>query len=78
MRTRWQKQIGLPGIDGYEVARRLRQQGDLEGAVVAAITGYGGAEDRRRSAEAGFQHHFTKPIDPDALHRLLNDVPETG
>jgi PAS domain S-box-containing protein len=62
--------IGLPEMDGYEVARRLRESGHA-GAVIIAISGYGREEDRRRSREAGFNHHLSKPLDHDALLTLL-------
>jgi CheY-like chemotaxis protein len=61
--------IGLPGMDGYEVARRLR--GEASGPLLVALTGYGQDEDRRRSREAGFHHHLVKPVDPEELERLL-------
>jgi PAS domain S-box-containing protein len=63
--------IGLPGMNGYEVARRLRQDADLGEAVLIAVTGYGQDEDRRRSEEAGFDYHVTKPVDPEDLQRLM-------
>jgi PAS domain S-box-containing protein len=63
--------IGLPGMSGYEVARQLRQRPQFEKALLVAVTGYGQDEDRRRSGEAGFDHHLTKPVDPDTLHALL-------
>jgi PAS domain S-box-containing protein len=63
--------IGMPGMDGYEVARRMRQQPGLQNIVLVALTGWGQQEDRRRTAEAGFNHHLVKPLDPDALERLL-------
>ena len=66
--------IGLPGMDGYEVARRLRagRDGiDGEGMLLVALTGYGQDEDRRRSREAGFDHHLVKPVDFDELARVL-------
>jgi signal transduction histidine kinase/CheY-like chemotaxis protein len=63
--------IGLPGMDGYEVARRLRAAGLCHCGGLVALTGYGQEEDRRRSHEAGFDHHFTKPVALDALHDLL-------
>jgi PAS domain S-box-containing protein len=63
--------IGMPGMDGYEVARRLRQQPTLRNALLIAQTGWGQEEDRRRSKEAGFDHHFTKPVDPATLEALL-------
>jgi CheY-like chemotaxis protein len=63
--------IGMPGMDGYEVARRLRSEARLQGARVVAVTGWGQEEDRRRSTEAGFDHHLVKPVDSMALERLL-------
>ncbi|QEL17793.1 PAS domain S-box protein [Limnoglobus roseus] len=63
--------IGMPGMDGYEVARRLRQQPGLESVVLAALTGWGQQEDRRRTAEAGFTHHLVKPPDPKAVEGVL-------
>ncbi len=63
--------LGMPGMDGYEVARRLRRQPGLEGVVLAALTGWGQQEDRRRSAQAGFDHHLVKPPEPKALEHLL-------
>jgi PAS domain S-box-containing protein len=65
--------IGLPGMDGYEVARRLRQRAG-GGPVLVAMTGYGMEEDRRRSREAGFDHHLVKPVDPEGLRALLADL----
>ena len=63
--------IGMPGMDGYEVARRLRQQPGLEKVVLAALTGWGQQEDRRRTADAGFDHHLVKPPDPKAMEGVL-------
>ncbi|SMP78349.1 ATP-binding protein [Noviherbaspirillum suwonense] len=63
--------IGLPGIDGYEVARRLRARPETAGALIVAVTGYGQKEDRERSRAAGFDHHLVKPIESDALLKLL-------
>jgi two-component system CheB/CheR fusion protein len=63
--------IGLPGMDGYEVARRLRQLAESEGALLVAITGYGRDVDRRRSRDAGFQHHLIKPMNLQTLEELL-------
>ncbi len=63
--------IGMPGMDGYEAARRLRQQPGLQNVVLAALTGWGQQEDRRRSAEAGFDHHLVKPPEPQALEGVL-------
>jgi len=66
--------IGMPGMDGYEVARRLRQQPGLEKVVLAALTGWGQQEDRRRTAEAGFDHHLVKPVEPNDLEELLGGL----
>jgi signal transduction histidine kinase/CheY-like chemotaxis protein len=63
--------IGMPGMDGYEVARHLRGRSDLRGVTLVALTGFGQEEDRARSRAAGFDHHVVKPIDPSALHALL-------
>jgi CheY-like chemotaxis protein len=63
--------VGLPGMDGYELARRLRAEG-LAGTLLVSVTGYGQEEDRRRAQEAGFDHHLTKPVDPDTLLRLMS------
>jgi CheY-like chemotaxis protein len=63
--------LGLPGMDGYEIARRLRQQSDLRDVVLVALTGWGQEEDRRRSREAGFDQHLTKPVEPEVLRQVL-------
>ena len=63
--------IGLPGMDGYEVARCLRASESLAGTRLVAMTGYGQEKDRRRSEEAGFDHHLVKPVDLDLLQKLL-------
>ena len=59
--------IGLPGMDGYEVAAALREDEVLKDAVIIAISGYGQEEDRRRVHAAGFDHHLVKPVDFDSL-----------
>jgi PAS domain S-box-containing protein len=64
--------IGLPrGMDGYEVARRLRRECGLADVLLVAVTGYGQEEDRRRALEAGFDEHLTKPVDLDRLRQLV-------
>ena len=64
--------IGLPrGMDGYEVARRLRQLPGNESAFLVALTGFGQEEDRQRSSAAGFDAHLVKPVNPEVLHDLL-------
>ncbi|CAN5406944.1 hypothetical protein BH11PLA2_BH11PLA2_45720 [soil metagenome] len=64
--------IGLPGMDGYSLARRLRADTSTKTMNLIAVTGYGREEDRRLSREAGFDHHFVKPIELDALIRVLS------
>lgn len=67
--------IGLPGMDGYEVARRLRREAAFPAnALLVALTGYGQDSDRRRALQAGFDEHLTKPVDLDALRTLLARV----
>ena len=63
--------LGLPDISGYEVAQQLRQTPGLESMRLIAVTGWGQDEHRQRALEAGFDHHLTKPVDPDQLNRLL-------
>jgi CheY-like chemotaxis protein len=66
--------IGLPGIDGYEVARRLRASPQYSGTVLIAVSGYGQQADRNRAQEAGFDHHLVKPVDPDKLAGLIESL----
>lgn len=66
--------IGLPGVDGYEVARRLRQHPRLRLNALVAVTGYALPDDLQRAEEAGFTHHLAKPPSLDALDRLLSGV----
>lgn len=63
--------LGLPHITGYEVAGQLRQVAGCEQPLIVAVTGYGQAEDRRRTQEAGFDAHLLKPVEPDQLLALL-------
>src|SRR5262245_8331001 len=67
--------LNLPEIDGYEVARRLRLVPELGSMTLVAMTGYGQEEDRRRTQETGFHHHFVKPVDYDMLRELLLSMP---
>jgi CheY-like chemotaxis protein len=69
--------IGLPGLNGYEVARRIRAMPGHERVVLVALTGWGQDDDRRRTEEAGFDHHLVKPVDFDALKRLLAGLPRS-
>jgi CheY-like chemotaxis protein len=64
--------IGLPGMNGYEMAAHLRAQPEFEGMILIALTGYGQEEDRRRAQEAGFDHYLIKPINPEDLQALLD------
>ena len=63
--------IGLPELDGYEVARRLREDRGAKRPLLVAVSGYGQPEDRRRAREAGFDHHLVKPVKLDELERVL-------
>jgi signal transduction histidine kinase len=67
--------IGMPKLDGYEVARRIRAEPWGKSAVLIALTGWGQDEDRRRSREVGFDSHLVKPLDPEALSTLLARLP---
>jgi CheY-like chemotaxis protein/anti-sigma regulatory factor (Ser/Thr protein kinase) len=64
--------IGLPGMDGYQVARELRRHRELDRAVLVALTGYGQEQDRLRSREAGFDEHLVKPASIEDLQRVLS------
>jgi len=63
--------IGLPGVDGYELAQRLRELDSSSSTLLVALTGYGLPKDKRRAAAAGFHAHLVKPIDVDELQRVL-------
>jgi CheY-like chemotaxis protein len=67
--------IGLPGLNGYQVARRIRERPTGHAMLLVALTGYGSPDDFQLSTEAGFDHHLVKPIDPDQLTRLLSEAP---
>jgi CheY-like chemotaxis protein len=67
--------VGMPGLDGYEVARRIRARADSAHVLLIAVTGWGQEKDRRQSADAGFDYHLTKPVEPDALIRLIQPPP---
>ncbi len=66
--------IGLPGMDGYEVAAKLRELPTARDAILIAITGYGQEDDRLRSRQAGIAHHLVKPVAPDALRSLIDSL----
>jgi two-component system, OmpR family, response regulator len=63
--------IGLAGMDGCELAKKIRERSDVRRPLFIAITGYGAEEDRHRSADAGIDLHLVKPYDPEQLHMLL-------
>jgi signal transduction histidine kinase/ActR/RegA family two-component response regulator len=66
--------IGLPGLDGYQVAQRIRRQSSLKNTVLVALTGYGAAADRQRSQQAGFDYHLVKPANLDEIEEILRGV----
>jgi CheY-like chemotaxis protein len=66
--------IGLPDMNGYELARRLREEESVADSRMIAVTGYSRDEDKQRAAAAGFDHHLVKPVDPDELRRVLASV----
>jgi PAS domain S-box-containing protein len=66
--------LAMPGMDGYEVRRHLREDPALEKAFLVAMTGFGNQDDKRRTREAGFDEHLIKPVELDALMGLLNEV----
>jgi signal transduction histidine kinase/ActR/RegA family two-component response regulator len=68
--------IGLPGFDGYEVARRIRSASEAQGMRLIALTGYGSPEDRQKAEKAGFDTHLVKPLDFDELTGLLTALGE--
>jgi CheY-like chemotaxis protein len=68
--------IGMPGMDGYEVARRIRHGSRSRDVVLIALTGWGQDEDRRRTRRAGFDHHLTKPTDMATLQELIRSLDE--
>ena len=70
--------IGMPGMNGYEVARHLRDIPACASAMLVALTGWGQEEDKRRAVEAGFDHHLTKPVDPEHLMQVLHAYQASG
>ena len=69
--------IGMPGIDGYELARRLRKEPHSERLILVALTGYGQATDKQRAKAAGFDYHLVKPVGLEALQALLASLPDS-
>jgi CheY-like chemotaxis protein len=63
--------IGMPGMSGYDVASRIRSRETGRHVMLIAVTGWGQETDKARASDAGFDHHFTKPVEPEALSALL-------
>jgi CheY-like chemotaxis protein len=70
--------IGMPGLSGYDVARCLRANATSRTLTLVALTGWGQPEDRRRTAETGFDHHLVKPAELAAIQRICNDLAARG
>jgi CheY-like chemotaxis protein len=70
--------IGLPGVDGYSLARTIRGEPGLRDVMLVALTGFGLDEDRRRAAEAGFDRHMLKPVELDVLEALVAEAPRAA
>ena len=70
--------IGLPGIDGYEVAQQIRRQEALKNVLLVALTGYGQQSDLQHSKIAGFDYHLVKPTEFDKIEELLAALPRTS
>ena len=66
--------IGLPKLNGYEACRQMKAQAWDKKMILIAVTGWGQDDDRRKSQEAGFDHHMVKPVDPQALMKLLAEL----
>jgi len=67
--------IGMPGMEGYEVARRIREKPEMQNVLLVAQTGWGGDIERQRSREAGFDAHLVKPLTPATLEDVLKVAP---
>ena len=70
--------IGLPGLSGYDAARRIRKDCRSTPMLIVALTGWGQEEDRKRSVDAGIDHHLVKPLDLGKLRQILASAPPTG
>jgi CheY-like chemotaxis protein len=70
--------IGMPDMDGYEVARTLRTRYPATRSTLVALTGWGQEDDRRRARDAGFDHHLVKPAQMDALQKLLASIGQSS
>ena len=69
--------IGMPNMDGYQLAQQLRQEPELKSVVLVALTGYGEEGDKQRALAAGFDHHLVKPVSLSSLHELLEKLPSS-
>jgi CheY-like chemotaxis protein len=69
--------IGMPRLNGYDAARRIREQPGGRSILLVALTGWGQDEDRRQASEAGFDRHFTTPVDPLDIEKLVASLHET-
>src|SRR5581483_264981 len=70
--------VAMPGLDGYELARRARAARGAHAGCLIAVTGFGQADDRERALEAGFDGHLAKPVELAALAAVLRDLPRRG
>ncbi len=70
--------IGLPGLSGYDAARRIRKECRDAPMLIVALTGWGQEQDRQRSVDAGIDHHLVKPLDLDELRQILASAPPPG
>jgi CheY-like chemotaxis protein len=70
--------IGLPGLDGYEVCRRIRARSEAPRPTIVAVTGWGQDQDKEQARAAGFDHHVTKPLDVAVLRRLIQAHEHSG
>jgi CheY-like chemotaxis protein len=66
--------VGLPGLNGYEVARRFREEPGSDGVVLVALTGYGTPEAQERSRKSGFDHHLIKPVNSETLEEIMREA----
>jgi DNA-binding response OmpR family regulator len=67
--------IGMPELNGYEVARLVREDAHGQAVTLIAVTGWGQERDKQRALEAGFDHHFTKPVEPHRIDKILRSLP---
>jgi CheY-like chemotaxis protein len=70
--------LGMPGMDGYEVAQRVRQHPLGRRVTLVALTGWGLQVDRQKSEDVGFDHHLVKPVDLEVLRQVLDSIPEVA